>query len=129
MPDIFLELARNHRRTPPLLSTFSRKEAPRRTTSLSEETIQKKQSHRVAINLATSQAGKSSLPFLYDSLASSFQVRKSFFNDLDIDGNVTVVDLLYQQFYTGRRKEPTREEREFMRRLFRSETYVKKEYR
>ncbi len=79
--------------------------------------------------MATSQAGKSSLPFLYDSLASSFQVRKSFFNDLDIDGNVTVVDLLYQQFYTGRRKEPTREEREFMRRLFRSETYVKKEYR
>ena len=42
---------------------------------------------------------------------------------------MTVVDLLYQQFYTGRRKEPTREEREFMRRLFRSETYVKKEYR
>ncbi len=56
-------------------------------------------------------------------------MRKSFFNDLDIDRNLTVVDLLYQQFYTGREREPTAEERDFMKRLFRSETYVKNEYR
>ncbi len=56
-------------------------------------------------------------------------VRKCCLTDLDIDGNVTVVDLLYQQFYTGRGEEPTEGERDFMRRLFRSETYVKNEYR
>lgn len=57
------------------------------------------------------------------------QVRKSFFNDLNIDSNVSIVDLLYQQFYTGSEKEPSEAERDFMLRLFRSEIYVKSEYR
>ena len=55
------------------------------------------------------------------------QVRKSFFNDLNINNNVSIVDLLYEQFYTGSIKEPTEEEQEFMRTLFTSETYVKSE--
>lgn len=57
------------------------------------------------------------------------QVRKSFFNDLDIDNNVSVVDLLYQQFYTGSEHEPLPDEKEFMKSLFKSETYVKNEFR
>ena len=57
------------------------------------------------------------------------QVRKSFFNDLDINNNLTIVDLLYQQFYTGSDTYPTPEEQEFMRNLFTSETFVKHEFR
>ena len=57
------------------------------------------------------------------------QVRKSFFNDLNINNNVSVVDLLYEQFYTGSAEPPTESERELMRRLFRNEDYVKHEYR
>ena len=38
------------------------------------------------------------------------QVRKSFFNDLSINNNVTVVDLLYQQFFTGSETKPTLQE-------------------
>ncbi|TRY72690.1 hypothetical protein TCAL_05397 [Tigriopus californicus] len=57
------------------------------------------------------------------------QVRKSFFNDLDIDNNVSVVDLLYEQFYTGSEHEPLPDEKEFMKSLFKSETYVKNEFR
>jgi hypothetical protein len=49
-----------------------------------------------------------------------FQVRKSFFNDLNINNNVTIVDLLYQQFYTGSETYPTPEEQEFMKSLFTS---------
>ena len=56
-----------------------------------------------------------------------FKVRKSFFNDLNINNNVSIVDLLYQQFYTGSDTHPTEEEQEFMRTLFTSETYVKSE--
>ena len=59
----------------------------------------------------------------------SFQVRKSFFNELDINNNVSVVDLLYEQFYTGSADVPTEEQQEFMRNLFRSENYVKSEFR
>ena len=58
-----------------------------------------------------------------------FQVRKSFFSELNINDNATVVDLLYQQFYTGSDKNSTPEEQEFMKNLFTSETYVKNEYR
>ena len=58
-----------------------------------------------------------------------FQVRKSFFSELNINDNATVVDLLYQQFYTGSDNLPTSEEQEFMKNLFTSETYVKNEYR
>lgn len=57
------------------------------------------------------------------------KVRKSFFNDLNINNNVTIVDLLYQQFYTGSDTYPTLEEQEFMRTLFTSETFVQNEFR
>ena len=40
-----------------------------------------------------------------------------------------MVDLLYQQFYTGSDTYPTPEEQEFMRNLFTSETFVKHEFR
>jgi len=33
---------------------------------------------------------------------------------------VTIVDLLYQQFYTGSEHEPSEEEQEFMKSLFTS---------
>ncbi|CAB4068103.1 ASICN [Lepeophtheirus salmonis] len=56
------------------------------------------------------------------------QVRKSFFNDLNINNNRTIVDLLYQQFYTGSKNFPNPDEAEFIRNLFKSETYVKSEY-
>ncbi len=49
-----------------------------------------------------------------------FQVRKSFFNDLNINNNVTIVDLLYQQFYTGSETQPSTDEQEFMKSLFTS---------
>ena len=39
-----------------------------------------------------------------------------------------MVDLLYQQFYSGSKYPPTLEEQESMRRLFTSEPYVKSEY-
>jgi hypothetical protein len=39
---------------------------------------------------------------------------------LDINNNVTVVDLLYQQFYAGSETFPTLEEQEFMKSLFTS---------
>ena len=55
------------------------------------------------------------------------QVRKSFFNDLNINNDISIVDLLYQQFYTGSDTNATEEEQEFMRKLFTSETYVKSE--
>lgn len=56
------------------------------------------------------------------------KVRKSFFTDLSINSNVSVVDLLYEQFYTGSGSEPDAAERDFMRELFRSEPYVKAEF-
>lgn len=52
------------------------------------------------------------------------QVRKSFFNDLNINNNVSVVDLLYEQFYTGSDDEPDEEKEDFMRELFRSGNYA-----
>ncbi len=55
-------------------------------------------------------------------------MRKSFFNDLDINNNVSIVDLLYEQFYTGSEEEPTQSEKEFMKTLFRSEKFVRSEY-
>ena len=58
-----------------------------------------------------------------------FQVRKSFFSELNINNNMTIVDLLYQQFYSGSQSYPTEEEQEFMRTLFTSETFVKNEFR
>ena len=64
---------------------------------------------------------------LFWNRALFFKVRKSFFNDLNINNNVSIVDLLYQQFYTGSDTHPTEEEQEFMRTLFTSETYVKSE--
>ena len=39
-----------------------------------------------------------------------------------------MVDLLYQQFYSGSKYPPTLEEEESMRRLFTSEPYVKWHY-
>jgi hypothetical protein len=54
------------------------------------------------------------------SLNFYFQVRKSFFNDLNINNNVTIVDLLYQQFYTGSETNPSPEEQEFIKSLFTS---------
>jgi len=48
---------------------------------------------------------------------------------LDIDDNVTVVDMLYRHFYSGSDRKSTEEETSFMRKLFSSETYVKNEYR
>ena len=42
---------------------------------------------------------------------------------------MSVVDLLYQQFYTGSETPPTEDETEFMKALFRSENYVKNEFR
>ena len=48
-------------------------------------------------------------------MISAFQVRKSFFNDLDIQNNVTIVDLLYEQFYTGSEAEPSKREQDFMK--------------
>lgn len=60
---------------------------------------------------------------------SFLQVRKSFFNDLKINNNVSVVDLLYQQFYTGSDTKPSEEEQAFMQNLFTSETFVKHEFR
>ena len=42
---------------------------------------------------------------------------------------MTIVDLLYEQFYTGSDTYPTPEEQEFMRSLFTSETFVKNEFR
>ena len=56
------------------------------------------------------------------------KVRKSFFNDINIHNNVTLVDLLYQQFYSGSKYPPTLENQETIRRLFTSEPYVKSEY-
>ena len=44
-----------------------------------------------------------------------FKVRKSFFNDLGIQNNVSIVDLLYEQFYTGSDTEPSQEEKDFMK--------------
>ena len=70
-------------------------------------------------------------PILTERLFSLvfFQVRKSFFNDLNINNNVSIVDLLYQQFYTGSDTYPTSEEQDFMRNLFTSEAFVKHEFR
>ena len=48
-------------------------------------------------------------------LTSAFQVRKSFFNDLGIQNNVSIVDLLYEQFYTGSEADPSPTEQEFMK--------------
>ena len=45
------------------------------------------------------------------------------------NNNITIVDLLYQQFYTGSKNEPTSEEQEFMKTLFTSKTFVLNEYR
>ena len=42
---------------------------------------------------------------------------------------MSVVDLLYQQFYSGSSTPPSEEERQFMKKLFRSEAYVKNEFR
>ena len=64
----------------------------------------------------------------YCNVLLQFQVRKSFFNDLNINNNVTVVDLLYQQFFTGSEKEPSREERLIMRNLFSSERYEQQNF-
>ena len=56
------------------------------------------------------------------------KVRKSFFNDINIHNNVTLVDLLYQQFYSGSKDPPTLENQDTIKRLFTSEPYVKSEY-
>ena len=66
---------------------------------------------------------------MLSSFTLSLQVRKSFFNDLNINDNVSVVDLLYEQFYSGSDTEPTPQEETLMKNLFRSEVYVKHEYR
>merc|ERR1712051_1139928 len=44
------------------------------------------------------------------------QDRKSFFNDINIHNNVTLVDLLYQQFYSGSKFPPTMEKQETIKR-------------
>ena len=56
------------------------------------------------------------------------QVRKSFFKDINIHNNEALVDILYQQFYSGSKDPPTPENLETIRRLFTSEPYVKSEY-
>ena len=73
----------------------------------------------------------STVVYIYLSIMHSFilhKVRKSFFNDINIHNNVTLVDLLYQQFYSGSNNLPTLEKQETIRRLFTSEPYVKSEY-
>ena len=57
-----------------------------------------------------------------------FKVRKSFFKDINIHNNEALVDILYQQFYSGSKIPPTPESLETIRRLFTSEPYVKSEY-
>ena len=51
-----------------------------------------------------------------------FKVRKSFFNDLGIQNNVSIVDLLYEQFYTGSDTEPSQEEKEFMKVMLKADS-------
>ena len=75
-------------------------------------------------------SGKQNIQHLFEFVfVYIFQVRKSFFNDLNINNNVSIVDLLYQQFYTGSDTYPTSEEQDFMRNLFTSEAFVKHEFR
>ena len=65
----------------------------------------------------------------YKSRMHFFKVRKSFFKDINIHNNEALVDVLYQQFYSGSKIPPTPESLETIRRLFTSEPYVKSEYR
>ena len=65
----------------------------------------------------------------YKSCMHFFKVRKSFFKDINIHNNEALVDILYQQFYSGSKIPPTPESLETIRRLFTSEPYVKSEYR
>ena len=70
-------------------------------------------------NKQTRYVSRVSLCTVFGMNVTSLQIRKSFFNDLGINNNVSVVDLLYQQFYTGSRNEPRQHEKSFMRNLFR----------
>ena len=65
----------------------------------------------------------------YKSRMHFFKVRKSFFKDINIHNNEALVDILYQQFYSGSKIATTPENLETIRRLFTSEPYVKSEYR
>ncbi|XP_023324842.1 uncharacterized protein LOC111698676 [Eurytemora carolleeae] len=55
-------------------------------------------------------------------------IRKSFFTELGINNNLEVINLLYDQYYNGSSRNPTEQEKNYVKALFTSEAYVKNEF-
>ena len=60
-------------------------------------------------------------------MISTFQVRRSFLEELGVHNNWTIVDILFREFYTGSDNDLTTDERSVLESLFTTKLYVHKE--